>query len=207
MSLTESSDNKNVIIDINSSYLNTTTSLSSLFYTQASTNSILSTSYYNQTSTNSLLSSKQGFISSNSTLNLSSITCSTTFTCQGLKVLNNQGQDVLISPGPTGTTNGGSVGITNFASYPIIMQGTPVASTTLTTLTSSWSTLKSITPYQATINIIPYYGLHPNLLPMGFYQSANNGRHVSIDGILALLVGFNQAMYNQLKTAGISGFV
>jgi hypothetical protein len=44
LSLTESADNKNIIIDINSSYLNTTTSLSSLFYTQASTNSILTNS-------------------------------------------------------------------------------------------------------------------------------------------------------------------
>ena len=57
LSLTESSDNSNIIIDINSSYLNTTTSLSSLFYTQASTNSILTNSYYSQVSTNSILSS------------------------------------------------------------------------------------------------------------------------------------------------------
>jgi hypothetical protein len=48
--------------------------LSTSYYNQTSTNSILSTSYYNQTSTNSLLSSKQGFISSNSNLTLSNIT-------------------------------------------------------------------------------------------------------------------------------------
>ena len=55
LSLTESANNTNIIIDINSSYLNTT-SLSSLFYTQASTNSLLSSSYYTQVSTNSILS-------------------------------------------------------------------------------------------------------------------------------------------------------
>jgi hypothetical protein len=55
LSLTESADNSNIIIDINSSYLNTTTSLSSLFYTQASTNSILTNSYYSHVSTNSIL--------------------------------------------------------------------------------------------------------------------------------------------------------
>jgi hypothetical protein len=219
LTLTESSDNSNIIIDINNSYLNTTTSLSSLFYTQASTNSILTNSYYTQASTNSilnaqyysqlitnsLLSTKQNFISTNSTLNLTTITCSTAFTCQGLKVLSNSGQEVLISPGVA--SSGGGVGITNLCSYPLMMQAAQTAATNLTTLTTSWSILKNITPYQSVVNANYYHGLNPNALAAGFFQSVNGGRYVSIDGILALLVGFNQAMYNQLKTAGVSGFV
>ena len=176
----------------------------SSYYNQTTPNSILSNSYYNQTSTNSLLSSKQNFISTNSNLVLSNITCSRTFTCQGLKVLNNVGLDIILAPG---FLNGGGVGITNLCSYPIIMQSTQTPASNLTTLTTSWSILKNITPYQSTVNSVPYHGLNPNALAVGFYQSANGGRHVSIDGILALLIGFNQAMYNQLKAAGISGFV
>ena len=88
-----------------------------------------------------------------------------------------------------------------------MMQAAQTVATNLTTLTTSWSILKNITPYQSVVNAVPYHGLNPNLLAVGFYPSANGVRHVSIDGILALLIGFNQAMYNQLKAAGISGFV
>jgi hypothetical protein len=61
----ESSDSSDIIIDINSAYSNTTTSLSQLFaagtslpnyYTHVSINRLLS-SYYTQTITDSLLTS------------------------------------------------------------------------------------------------------------------------------------------------------
>ena len=42
LSLTDSADNTNVIVDIDSKYFNTTSSLSTLFYQQSTINSMLS---------------------------------------------------------------------------------------------------------------------------------------------------------------------
>jgi hypothetical protein len=67
--------------------------------------------------------------------------------------------------------------------------------------------LKNIITYIAVVNSNTYYGLHPLQVPAAFSQNANNIKGINIDGVLALLIGFNQAMYNQLKTAGVSGFV
>ena len=79
LSLTESADNTNVIIDIDSKYLNTTTSLSTL--------------YYPQSTINSMLTSYQPKISTNSTLNLATVTLG-----------NSTGTGILNIKGTTATT-------------------------------------------------------------------------------------------------------
>ena len=196
-----------------SSYYNqasTNSILSSSYYNQTSTNSIISTSYYNQTSTNSLLSSKQNFISDNSNLSLNVLTTQTTLTCQGFKVMNNSNQDALIFPGGNGLTTGG-ICTGNLGTYPLVLRGTINNATILQNLASTWTTLNATVPQQSLLNGVLYYGLSPSNLvsnsQASHYLTINGTKCVHVDSIVAFLVGMNKCMYNQLKAAGISGFV
>jgi len=56
LSILESADNTNIILDIDSTYLNTTTTLSILYYRQSTMNSILTSNYQPLINTNSILS-------------------------------------------------------------------------------------------------------------------------------------------------------
>ena len=92
-----------------------------------------------------------------------------------------------------------------------MLQGTITTASILQTLASAWSTLNQIIPQQSLLNSTLYYGLSPNQLgsnsQASHYLSVNGSKCVHVDSILALLVGMNKCMYNQLKAAGISGFV
>ena len=220
VTLTESTDNKNIIIDSNSSYLNTTTSLSSLFYTQASTNSILS--------------SYQSFISTNSNLTLSKITCSSSINVgnsTGIASLNIKGinsttvpsiliqsgnpsntltslfmvgsySDVVVSPGNWI----GGVSVQNLGTIPLINGNLRQSTSALTP-----SVIKALTPQEAT-NSAPIqtnYGLNVascKTALSGLVVSINGQQCISVDGILALLVANMQHIYTNLKAAGVSGF-
>ena len=76
---------------------------------------------------------------------------------------------------------------------------------------STWSTLNQIIPQKSLLNSILYYGLSPTQLASNaqasHYLTINGSKCVHVDSILALLVGMNKCMYNQLKAAGVSGFV
>ena len=128
--------------------------------------------------------------------------------CNGFAVLNNTNQDIIAFPGNL-TLGGMCVG--NLATYPLILQGTMSAAPILQNLASTWSTLNQIIPQQALLNSTLYYGLSPNQLgsnsQASHYLTINGSKCVHVDSILALLVGMNKCMYNQLKAAGISGFV
>ena len=152
------------------------------------------------------MSSKTNFIFANSILNLNALTRQTTLTCQGCSVLNNSHQDIILFPGSLNLASGG-VGIGNFGTYPLILQGVTSISTPLQTLTSSWSTLNTINPYQALVNSTTHYGLNPTNLPASYYLMINGSKCVHIDVMLALLIGLYKAMSNQLKAAGVTGFV
>ena len=89
------------------------------------------------------MSSKQNFISDNSNLDLNALTTQTILACQGLKVMNNSNQDVLILPGGTGLTTGG-VCTGNLGTYPLVLRGTMSNATILQHLASTWSTLSAI---------------------------------------------------------------
>ena len=143
-------------------------------------------------------------------MNLNALTTQTTLKCQGFVVLNNSHQDVLICPGGNNLSTGG-VCVGNLTTYPLILQGTMSAATIIQNLASTWTTLNQIIPQQTLINSVLYYGLSPTQLNSNSQAShniiVNGSRCVHVDSILALLVGMNKCMYNQLKAAGISGFV
>jgi hypothetical protein len=170
----------------------------------------LSSLFYTQSSTNSLLSSKQHFISGKSNLNLNALTTQTTLTCQGFKVLSASNQDVLIFPGGNGLTTGG-VCTGNLGTYPLVLRGTMSNATILQHLASTWSTLTQISPQQSLLNSVLYYGLSPTQLASNsqasHYLTINGSKCGHVNSIVALLVGMNKCMYNQLKAAGVSGFV
>ena len=122
--------------------------------------------------------------------------------------MNNTYQDIIQFRGNL-TTSGVCIG--NLATYPLILQGTMSAAPILQNLASTWSTLNQIIPQQSLLNNTLYYGLSPNQLGSNSqasqYLTINGSKCVHVDSILALLVGVNKCMYNQLKAAGVSGFV
>jgi hypothetical protein len=103
------------------------------------------------------------------------------------------------------------VAVGNLGTYPLILQGTMSAAPILQNLASTWTTLNAIIPQQCLINSTNYFGLSPTQLSSNsqasHYLTINGTKCVHVDSILALLVGMNKCMYNQLKAAGISGFV
>ena len=105
----------------------------------------------------------------------------------------------------------GGVCTGNLGTYPLVLRGTMTNATILQNLASTWSTLNAIVPQQSLINSVLYYGLSPTNLvsnsQASHYLTINGTKCVHVDSILALLVGMNKCMYNQLKAVGISGFV
>ena len=81
----------------------------------------------------------------------------------------------------------------------------------LQNLASTWSTLNQIIPQQSLLISVLNYGLSPTQLASNsqasHYLTVNGSKCVHVDSILALLVGMNKCMCNQLKAAGVSGFV
>ena len=143
-------------------------------------------------------------------MNLNALTTQTTLTCQGFKVMNNSNQDALIFPGGAELTTGG-VCTGNLRTYPLALRGTMSNAEIFQNLASTWSTLNMIIPQQSLVNSVLYHGLSPTQLATNSQAShsitINTAKCVHVDSILALLVGMNKCMYNQLKAAGISGFV
>ena len=122
--------------------------------------------------------------------------------------LNNANKDVILF---AGNLTSGGVAAGNLGTYPLILQGTSSAAPILQTLASTWSTLSAIILQQCLINSTNYFGLSPTQLASNaqasHYLTINGSKCVHVDSILALLVGMNKCMYNQLKAAGVSGFV
>ena len=110
--------------------------------------------------------------------------------CNGFAVMNNINQDIIQFPG---NVVSGGVCVGNLATYPLILQGVSSISTPLQTLTSSWSTLNTINPYQALVNSTTHYGLHPNNLPLSYCLNVNGSRCVHIDALVARLIELNQS--------------
>ena len=233
LSLTESADNQNIIIDINNNYLHTRTSLTTLFYTQASTNSILTNSYYSQASTNSLLTSKQDFININSNLSLANFTCTTNMNIGNASgttaILQVKGSStkatIAITGGTTGAnrtmllmtsaghnqitaqTRSGVTSVYNLGLIPMISQFT--ATNNPADLTPA--VLKAIITQKAgnTDTATWHFGLNVNsvgsvLQGLVLYDGTQNV--INIDGLLALIVANIQNIYTNLKAAGVAGF-
>jgi hypothetical protein len=214
LSVIESSDNTNITIDIDSTYLNTTTTLSNLYYRQSTMNSILTTNYQPLISTNSILSLNK--------INLGNASGASMLTVKGVNGVNpalilSSGSattpaasvfyigtysDVVINPGNWG----GGVQVFNLCTYPFINANTPVVSTALTP-----AVLKALVVKQAT-NGAPAgtnYALDITSVQTalsGLTFVVNGQRCISVDGVLALLVATVQNIYANLKTAGIAGF-
>ena len=219
MSITESGDNTNIIIDIDSKYLNTVTTLSSFYHTQTTVNSLL-TSYQPLISTNSTLSFSKGILGGSITntaiLNIKGATtitpalalysgASNSPSPGGTIFYSGQYNDISLCPGDWG----GSTRINNLCSYNAIVIGNGAANTTALTP----AVLKNIVCKQGTSTFPSgtYYGIditsvYNALAGLTFVVNPGSTRCNNIEGLLALCIANLQYIFTNLKTAGIAGF-
>ena len=208
LSILESADNTNIILDIDSTYLNTTTTLSTLYYRQSTMNSILTSNYQPLINTNSILSLNK--------INLGNASGASMLTVKGVNGVNpalilqsgsattppatvfyiGSYSDVVINPGNWG----GGVQVFNLCTYPFINANSPIVTSALTP-----AVLKALIPKQAT-NGAPVgtnYALDTSSVQTalsGLTFVVNGQRCISIDGVIALLVATVQNIYANLKT-------
>ena len=210
LSLIES--NNDIIIDINPSYLHTTSSLSNIYYTQTSTTML----FQPKISTNSTLNFNKATLG-NSTgtgmLNVKAITASSSFPTVliegiqgsnpgGTKFMVGSASDVQIYPGAFT----GGVAIYNLGTYPLYSTSFKANTTALTP-----AVIKSMVPQQGNNLTLgsTNYGLLTSAAAIalpGLVVTINGQQMLSVDGILALLVANVQFIFTNLKAAGIAGF-
>ena len=220
LSILESNDNTNITLDIDATYLNTTTTLSTLYYRQSTMNSILTSNYQPLISTNSTLSFSKGILGGSTTntavLNIKGST--TTIPALALysgasnppvaasTFYSGQYNDITLAPGDWG----GCVRANNLVLYNAITIGNGAANTTLLTP----GILKNILCKQATSTFPSgvYFGLditscyNSGLPGLTFVVNPGSQRCIHVEGILALLISNLQFIFTNLKTAGIAGF-
>ena len=210
LSLIESPND--IIIDINPSYLHTTSSLSNIYYTQTSTTML----FQPKISTNSTLNFNRcvlgGSTTSTSVLNIKGVTTSVPALILHSGATNApsatifyQGayNDIIVAPGDFG----GSTRVNNLCSYQAIVIGNGATNTTALTP----AVLKNIICKQATstfpsgvyyaIDITSCFNALAGLTFLVGTQRCNN-----IEGLLALLIANMQYIFTNLKAAGIAGF-
>ena len=210
LSLIESPND--IIIDINPSYLHTTSSLSNIYYTQTSTTML----FQPKISTNSTLNFNRcvlgGSTTSTSVLNIKGVTTSVPALILHSGATNApsatifyQGSynDIIIAPGDFG----GCTRVNNLCSYQAIVIGNGAANTTALTP----AVLKNIICKQATstfpsgvyyaVDITSCFNALAGLTFLVGTQRCNN-----IEGLLALLIANMQYIFTNLKAAGIAGF-
>ena len=232
MSITETSDARSIKFDVDTTSLQSKLSLTNKLSSEFITG--LSTLFYTQVSTNSILNSYQSLISTNTNLTLSKITCSSSISVgnsTGIASLNIKGinsttvPSVLIQSGnPSNNLNSlfmvgnnsdvvvspgnwlGGVSVQNLGTVPLINGNIRQSTSALTP-----AVIKAMTPQEAT-NASPVqtnYGLNVascRTALSGLVVSINGQQCISVDGVLALLVANMQNIYTNLKAAGVAGF-